>query len=195
MTSASNRRGRDTRARILAAGDLCFERRGLELTLDEVAEVAGTTRMTVHRHMGGREQLVARLVLRASSRLADLVREVLEGPGPLDHRLTEALVLTVATVRATPALSRLFAVADVAGPWPEIDPDDRVLGTVRDFYRPYLDEAAAAGTLRPGLDATEAVAWLLAQALLVLVVPTIAPTDHDLRRFFGALAVPAVLVR
>lgn len=195
MTASSNRRGRDTRARILAAGDLCFERRGLDLTLDEVADIAGTTRMTVHRHMGGREQLVAHLVLRASNRLAAVVGEVLDGPGPLDRRLAEALVLTVTTVRATPALSRLFATGDVAGPWPDIDPDDRVLGTVREFYRPYLDQAEAEGILRPDVGAAEAVAWLLAQALLVLVVPAIAPTDHDLRRFFGDLAVPAVLLR
>jgi AcrR family transcriptional regulator len=39
---AGNQRGRSTRARILEAGDLCFERSGLAVTLEEVAEVAGT---------------------------------------------------------------------------------------------------------------------------------------------------------
>lgn len=190
---AGNQRGRDTRARILAAGDLCFERSGLALTIDEVAEAAHTSRMTVHRHTGGRERLLTHLVLRASNRLADALRTVLDGPGAPEERLVEAMVHTVTTVRATPALARLFAGGDVTGPWPAIDPDERVLGTVRDFYRPHLDALGAAGRLRDDVDAAEAVAWLLAQALLVLVVPSLAPGDVELRRFFGHFAVPAVL--
>lgn len=190
---ASNQRGRDTRARILAAGDACFARRGLDLTLDEVAEAAGVTRMTVHRHIGGREQLVTHLVLRASSRLADAVREVFAGVDPLPARLGRALVLTVVTIRATPALQGLFAGGDVAGPWPALDPDDRVLATVHEFYLPYLLQLEEAGLLRADVEAAEAVAWLLGQMLLVLVVPAIAASEDDLHRFFGHLAVPAVL--
>lgn len=38
-----------------------------------------------------------------------------------------------------------------------------------------------------------AVSWLLAQVLLVLVVPSVAPDRASLERFFGDLAVPAVL--
>jgi hypothetical protein len=136
---------------------------------------------------------VTQLVLRASGRLAESLREVLDGDGPLERRLTEAMVLTVTTIRATPALAQLFAGGDVSAPWPALDPDERVLGTVRDFYRPYLDELEEQGRLRPGVDAQEAVAWLLAQALLVLVVPALAPGEDDVRHFFDHLALPAVL--
>src|SRR5690606_3938371 len=76
---AGNQRGRATLARILAAGDLCFESSGLAVTIDEVAAAAGTTRMTVHRHTGGRGPLVTRLVLRASARLARALNEILDG--------------------------------------------------------------------------------------------------------------------
>lgn len=190
---AGNQRGRATRDRILAAGDLCFERSGLAVTIDEVAEAAGTSRMTVHRHTGGRGPLVTRLVLRASARLAGTLTAVLDGDGPVEVRLVEAMVRTVITVRGTPALAQLFAGGDVSAPWPAIDPDESVLATVRDFYRPYLTELEEAGRLREGIDAAEAVAWLLAQALLVLVVPSLAPEEDDLRRFFGHLALPAIL--
>ncbi len=193
VPSAGNRRGRGTRERILAAGDACFEAYGLALTLDQVAEAAGTTRMTVHRHMGGREKLITHLVLRASNRLATECRELLDAPGDPTERLTAALVHTVLTVRATPSLAQLFAGADVAGPWTELDPDERVLGTIHAFYRPYLEAVAQADGLRPGIDAAMAVSWLLAQVLLVLVVPSVAPDRASLERFFGDLAVPAVL--
>lgn len=190
---AGNQRGRATRARILAAGDLCFERRGLSVTIEEVAEAAGTTRMTVHRHTGGRNALVTQLVLRASARLANTLTEVLGSDAPLEDRLVDAMALTVTTVRGTPALSQLFTGGDVSEPWPALDPDERVLGTVRDFYRPYLEELESAGRLRDGVDSQEAVAWLLAQALLVLVVPALAPDEAALRHFFRHLALPAVL--
>ena len=188
-----NQRGRATRDRILAAGDRCFERSGLAVTIDEVAAAAGTTRMTVHRHTGGRGPLVTQLVLRASARLADATSAILAGDGPLEDRLVESMVKTVLTIRSTPALAQLFAGGDISAPWPALDPDERVLGTVREFYRPYLSELADAGVLRDGVDADEAVAWILAQALLVLVVPALAVDEDDLRRFFGHLVMAAVL--
>lgn len=188
-----NQRGRATRDRILAAGDRCFEEHGLNLTLEEVAEAAGTTRMTVHRHTGGREQLVTHLVLRASNRLATDLRVILDAPGPPGDRLTAALAHTVLAIRGTPALARLFTGGDVAGPWSELDPDERVLATIRHFYRPYLLDIEAAGALRADVAADEAVAWLLAQVLLVLVVPSVAVDPDDVTRFFAHLAVPAVL--
>lgn len=190
---AGNQRGRATLARILAAGDLCFESSGLAVTIDEVAAAAGTTRMTVHRHTGGRGPLVTRLVLRASARLARALNEILDGDGPLEDRLVEAMVRTVTAVRATPSLAQLFTGGDVSAPWPAVDPDESVLATVRDFYRPHLAELEAAGRLRDDVDVDEAVAWLLAQALLVLVVPALAQDDDDLHRFFAHLALPAVL--
>ncbi len=193
--AGGNQRGRATRDRILAAGDRCFESSGLAVTIDEVAAAAGTTRMTVHRHTGGRGPLVTQLVLRASTRLADSIAAVLGGPGSLDGRLVEAMVKTVLAVRTTPTLAQLFAGGDVSAPWPALDPDERVLGAVRDFYRPHLVELAEAGALRDGVDVDEAVAWLLAQALLVLVVPALAEDEDDLRRFFGHMAMAAVMRR
>lgn len=188
-----NQRGRATRDRILAAGDRCFEEHGLNLTLEQVAEAAGTTRMTVHRHTGGREQLITHLVLRASNRLAAELRTILDGPEPAGDRLTAALVHTVGAIRATPALARLFRGADVTGPWAELDPDERVLGTIRQFYRPYLVAIGDEGGLRVDVTADEAVVWLLSQVLLVLVVPSVAERPDDVVRFFSHLAVPAVL--
>ncbi|MEO6626989.1 MAG: TetR/AcrR family transcriptional regulator [Aquihabitans sp.] len=189
---ARNQRGRDTRTRILAAADLCFEQHGLNLTLDEVASAAGTTRMTVHRHTGGREQLVTRLVLRASVRLADGLREVLDRPDPFEARFADALVLTVVTIRDTPSLARLFAAGDPTDPWPEIDPENRVLSIVHEFFRPYVGAAFVAGALRPDVDPEAAVSWLLAQVLLVLMVPAIAPHQAALHDQFTRFVLPAI---
>jgi len=187
-----NERGRATRVRILEAGDRCFETHGLDMTLEQVAEVAGVTRMTVHRHTGGREQMVTQVVLRASARLAAQIDATLSRPGDPVQRLGEGLIDTVEIIRATPSLARLFTGGDVAGPWADLDPDQRVVGAVHDFFRPHVTALAEDGRLRADLTTDEAVAWLLAQALLVLVVPSLAATHSDLTRFFHTLAVPAV---
>ena len=185
-----NQRGRETRRRILEAGDRCFAEYGLALTLEQVAAEAGTTRMTVHRHMGGREQLVTHLVLRASARLGDELRAVLDRPGHLDRRLVDALVLTVTSIRATPALAALFGTADPATPWLELDPDNRVLGTVHAFFVPYLQRAGVEGRLR--VEPAEAVAWLLSEVLTLLVIPALAPDEPSVRQRISRFAIPAV---
>jgi len=190
VPASGNERGRQTRTRILAAADVCFERRGLELTLDEVAAEARTTRMTVHRHTGGRERLVTHLVLRASVRLADDLHAVLDGEGPLDDRLAEASVLAVTVVRNSPALDRLFSGGDPTAPWPELDPDARLVATIHAFFLPYMREAEESGSL--AVTADEAVSWLLSEILLVLTARTIAPDEAALRDRFSRFVLPAV---
>lgn len=189
-TQPGNRRGRETNRRILAAAARLFEQRGLDLTIDEVAREAATTRTTVHRHMGGREALITRLVLRASAELADDLRSLLDGPGPFDRRLADALVHTVIDIRSRPHLAGLFTT-DLNGAWPTVDPDDRVVGVIRQFFRPYLAEAADDGLLRA--DAEEVLSWLLNQTLLLLLVPAVARSEADLRRQIESFVLPAVL--
>ena len=183
--STGNRRGAATRERVLAAADLCFERDGLDLTLDQVAREAGTTRMTVHRHTGGREALVRHVTLRAFGGLVADVAVLLDGDEPFAERLPVAMAEAVRRIRATPHLLALFAPANTTGWW-DVDPEERVIDAVRDFLRPYFDRAAARGELR--YDASTSVEWLLHQLLLYLALPHVADqalVADELRRFVG----------
>ena len=189
---AGNRRGRETRRRILDAATVCFQRQGMGLTLDDVARAAGTTRMTVHRHTGGREALITELVLRESSQLADGLRAVLDADAPFGPKLVEALMLTVETLRSADHLQELFAGRTSAAAWPDVDPDDRVLGAIHRFFQPYFADAAAEDLLRaePGVT----LDWVLSQALLYLVLPATAPDAVAVRLYLETFVLPAVLV-
>ena len=144
---ARNRRGVETRRRILEAAANCFERDGLDVTLDQVAQEAGTTRMTVHRHTGGREALLRHVVLRASAGLVDHIAAELDRDGvPFAQRVTAAMAVVVAIIRDTPHLLALFS--QPSSSWWAVDPDDQVVDTVRAFLRPYFDRAAERGELR-----------------------------------------------
>ncbi|MCU1499429.1 MAG: regulatory protein TetR [Acidimicrobiales bacterium] len=188
---AGNQRGRDTRRRILGVAAERFEARGLDLTLDEVARAAGTTRMTVHRHTGGREALITHLVLLAITQLADGVRTIVEDDRPFPERLVDAMAWIISEIRSSPHMAGLFTVGDLTGTWPTLDPDERVLEATSSFFRPYLDQAAADGLLRTDPEPT--LDWLLRQVLLFLVVPASAPTDHQVRHELRTFVLPAVL--
>jgi len=182
VPDTGNRRGAATRRRILDAATTCFERDGLEVTLDQVAREAGTTRMTVHRHTGGREALLRHVVLRSSSGLAEELTSVLEGDAPFPERMVEAMGRAVARIRATPHLLALFAPSPTG--WWTVDPEDQVVEAVRRLLRPYFETAQAAGELRH--DAGSSLEWVLHQLLLYLAVPDAVGQDRvedELRRF------------
>ena len=177
-----NRRGAATRRRILSAATECFERDGLEVTLDQVAVAAGTTRMTVHRHTGGREALLRHVVLRSSTSLVERIAEVLDRDGPFVERITDAMGESVRHIRSTPHLLALFTRP--SNGWWEVDPEDTVVDAVRSFLRPYFDDAHHKGELRH--DAAASLEWVLHQLLLYLAVPEAAEealVEDELRRF------------
>ena len=189
--AGTNRRGRATRERILQAAEALLAERGLDLTLDDVARAAGATRMTVHRHTGGREELLTQVVLRESGRLAAALREVLDADRPLDERLVDALTLTVVSVRERGWLVPLFTTGNPGGTWSEIDPGNRMLDAIWGFWRPYLHDPVVTTRLRT--DPERALGWLLNQLLVVLVLPDLAPDEASTRSLFATFVVPAAV--
>ena len=188
---AGNQRGEATRQRILAAAECRFAELGIALTLDDVAQAASTTRMTVHRHTGGREQLVRHLVLRASARLGDQLTEILGSDRPVRDRLADAMVATVEALRATPTLSSLLTDRSMLDDWEAIDPEGTVGGRVHQFLLGHLEEADARGELR--VPPSVATAWLLAQVRVMLAQPWLAEDEEAVRTWFDTLVLHAVL--
>src|SRR6478609_2901986 len=90
--SHSNRRGRATQERIRAAALQVLAERGLDLTVEDVAEAAGTTRMTVYRHVGSRADLLMDLVVEATDRFAERLAEIFDNDAPFPQRLEDAFV-------------------------------------------------------------------------------------------------------
>ena len=191
---SSNRRGRATRERLLDAAEAVLVERGLDLTVDDVARRAGTSRPTVHRHFGTREDLLVAVLLRASGRLADALEEVWSGPGPAEERLGEIVVRTVLAVRGATFLGWLVGDVNPGTRWPELDPSDRFLSVVRDFYRPKLAEAGGAGAegLRAPLELS--LDWLLRCILSLVLIPGAHGDDEAaIRRDVQAFVVPGLL--
>lgn len=188
---AGNQRGEATRQRILDAAEGRFAELGIALTLDDVAQAASTTRMTVHRHTGGRERLVRYLVLRAAARLGDQLTEILGSDRPMRDRLVDAMVATVEALRATPTLSSLLTDRSMLDDWEAIDPEGKVGGRVHQFLLGHLEEADGRGELR--VPPPVATTWLLAQVRVMLAQPWLAEDEEAVRTWFDTLVLHAVL--
>jgi len=189
----ANRRGRATQERIETAAQLLFVEHGLDFTLEDVARAARTTRMTVYRHVGTREELVTTLVLEAQDRLGEGLELILDGQEPFADRLVEAMVYVVTAARSTP-VGRALALGAAAptGRWRAVDPEGRVLTDILEFLRPRLVEASRDVPLRGDVDTT--LAWLLRQVQLYLLVPPAYGDDAEvLRQEVRTFVVPAVL--
>ena len=191
--ATTNRRGRATDERIRAAALEVLVTRGLDLTIDEVAEAAGISRMTVHRHVGTRQALLMDLVVEATDRFAEQLATIFDAPVPFADRLVDAFVFVITSARSAPDQQAMaLAIADPSAGWGAIDPDGRIMGEVLAFLHPRLVAGAEETPFRTDVDDT--LAWLLRQAQLYLLVP--GPHGDDpagLRREVRTFIVPAVL--
>lgn len=191
---ATNRRGRATRQRILDAGEQILAERGADLTMEEVAAAAGVTRTTVYRHVANHDDLLAAVVLRSSGRLAEQLAAVLDGPGPFAERLTTGIVLTVGLVRDTPHLRAVVALPDAGRRWPVIDRTNAFLDAVWQFFRPRFERAVAVEGVVLRTDVDRTIDWVLRQALLLMLVPSVhGDDDAAVRADVETFVLPAIL--
>jgi AcrR family transcriptional regulator len=155
------------RVRILDAAVVTAGRTGLDrLTVEEVARQAGLARATVYRHFpGGREQVVAEAVAHEVERYFTTLAVHLEGLPDLASRLEEGIVRG----RSLLAEHEVFQKVVDAEPerlLPHLSQSaPLVLGAVRTYLRPLLDEA----DLADGLDPDEAAEWLARNVLSFLM--------------------------
>ena len=132
------------------------------LTLERLADAAGTSRMTLHRRTVTVPAVVAGLSLRAAAELRDGLFPVLSGTGPADQRLEAALhVMCDVADRHLPLLAGLFA--DDEGIF-HAEPDETgALPTREIFVAPFaklMTDGAADGTLAAVPDAIESATVL-----------------------------------
>lgn len=190
----------DVRERIMLAAVRCVERGGVrDVSMEAVAVEAGLSRTTIYRHFpGGRSQLVSETatweVARFWRRLALAVADL----ETLEDRLVTGLVIGTKLIRRSSIMANLLE--------PEIDelvnalqPSESIVHQViRDYMAALLEEEAAAGRLRPGVDTAEASDYLTRLILSYMGSPAgwdltdEAQTRHLVRtQFLGGIAETA----
>ena len=98
-----------TRARILAAAEARFARRGFaETRLEDVAEEVGVKRAALFYHFASKRELFLAVVEGAFGDLLSRIEEILTEPAPLPRRIDAAVETWVDAVASRPTLARLI---------------------------------------------------------------------------------------
>jgi AcrR family transcriptional regulator len=153
-----------TRERILQSALDLFLQQGIRKTsVDDVAERAGVTRVTVYRHFSDRQQLIGETFKQVND-VFDRIKKALEGEEGLDGYL-----FRMAAELTSVPLGFMSGMAELETLHPEIHAELRI--GRRQLLRAIFDElygrAKDEGRLRAGLDkdVVEALFWEVVMTL------------------------------
>lgn len=132
---------------------------GLDISVDEVAKLAGVPRATLYYYFGGKDDLVAFFINDKLELVGDVVAKAAAGEGPVAERLTHALTAVLGTLADYPVLcTELPAAVKQAGDYSQVMASmDRIVMTP---LRELLIEGRATGELNVPDPATTALAMM-----------------------------------
>ena len=141
-----------TATRILDAAERCMGRRGLRVSMGEVADEAGLSRRTVYHHYPNRAALVSAVLRRTAAAFVGAIEPAVDRRRTFAGQVAEAAVLitrhredvdlTLRLPRRTESLLAVVLTLHL----------DHMVETVVDFWLVRLAAAERRGELRPGLD-------------------------------------------
>ncbi|AVH22453.1 TetR/AcrR family transcriptional regulator [Nocardia cyriacigeorgica] len=163
-------------ARIEAAATELFLERGIDdVGVDQVAARAGCSRATLYRHVGGKAALVDAVLARSAATVSERVAAAV-APHTGARRVVEAILASVAAIRADPVLSRWPATRSAAG-------DSYLTAS------PVLSRIASTLT---GTTDDEAAQWIVrvVLSLLTWALPDAAAERRLVQRFVARVSPP-----
>lgn len=186
-----------TSERILAAASQQVEDFGLRrFTIDDVARRLQVSRVTIYRYFPKRDRLVEAVLLRELHRFLRAVDAAVAPYDTLEQKLVEGVVFALSYLRRHRLLRRLLRTEpELILPALTVNAG-RVLAAGREFIAGFARREARHGGLPLGEDEIEAVAELLARAVLsFLLTPESVlgmRTDAEVRRFAEHYLAPTL---
>lgn len=176
----------DTRGQILVAAESCIRRWGIRrFSMNDVAQRAGLSRMSVYRHFTDRDALVLAVLERLADHTVEAATPSVRRRRSLAAQIAEAAVF----------VRHLDAQGDLGlGARPgegeqaalQLAHTRRILDRWIDFWVPLLAEAQVRGEVRPDLDLRQAGEWIMRVMLSLVTVPSLTVDLDDpeaVRRF------------
>ena len=151
---------------LLAARDLMVARGIRRVSMGEVADTAGVTRVTVYRHFGDRESLIRAAFLHLADSLDALVADLGEEP----HPDVDAFLARIGELMTSLPIGLQAAMADVQRAYPQVYAEvrDRERRAIAALFDHLYTGAEAQGRIRPGLrrPVVEILFWQVVTGLL-----------------------------
>lgn len=152
------------RLRIIAAARELFAQRGLEVSLDEVADAAEVGVGTVYRRFANRDELIAAVLVEHLRSVVATSAEIVDADDPW-AAVVDLMMWLVETMAADRGMAAIMVRVDHSHP--DIEAAKRqMLDVIERMFR----RAHTAGVIRPDLAATDFV------ALLTMLLPVVEAT-------------------
>jgi AcrR family transcriptional regulator len=159
-----------------------------QLAIEGVARRAGTTRMTVYRRFGRREQLIEALAVRETRRFIAALTEAIEPLSSLEERAAEAFVAGLGFMHQHPVARRAIdSEPEAVIQYLEAD-DGRLLRISREFVAATI---RAGGLQHPDVDGLAETIVRIFVSFLLLPRSVVALDDQQaLRRYVRDCLAP-----
>jgi len=165
MVSMSSR-GDATRRRLMDAARDLIQERGLDVSLNDVAERAEVTRMTLYRHFGPRRELLLEVLLEEMALTAAVCDRLLNDKScAMSERVHRTMTYLSTEFRSVPLIAGVVSGSTITD-LEALDPDGAVHNLVVTIAGPFLAEAHEAGMLRGTPETT--VIWIARQLVAML---------------------------
>lgn len=172
-------RGHDTPARILDAAERCMGRRGLRVSMNDVAEEAGLSRRTVYHHYPNRSALVSAVLRRTAAAFVAAIEPEVDRRRTLAGQVAEAAVLitrhrddidlTLPLPRRTDSLLAIVLTLHL----------DHMVESLVEFWLLRLAAAAERGELREDLELPAAADWIIRLTFSFAFMPPVVVDLDD----------------
>jgi AcrR family transcriptional regulator len=179
VSKSPPQRGHDTPARILDAAERCMSRRGLRVSMNDVAEEAGLSRRTVYHHYPNRSALVSAVLRRTAAAFVAAIEPEVDRRRTLAGQVAEAAVLitrhrddidlTLPLPRRTDSLLAVVLTLHL----------DHMVESLVEFWLVRLAAAAERGELREGLDLRAAADWIIRLTFSFAFMPPVVVDLDD----------------
>ena len=167
--------------RILDAAEVEFAERGVgRATMAAIAERSGCSRATLYTYFANRHELRMAVVNRAAVRIADQVAAGTDHIVDPEEKLVEAVLSSVAAVRATPSLAFWFEPSELAYVH-EVAQSSEVIGAIVTRFADTVTDDREGATLF--------VRWVLRLIVSLLTMP--GRDDGEERALVERFLVPA----
>jgi AcrR family transcriptional regulator len=184
----------DVRAVTLAAAARSFRAFGIaRATMVDIAREAGVTRQTLYnRFPGGKDEIVAEVIVDEARRVNDRARRKLDPDQPAADVIADALVELTLAARRSPYVDVLVGHGGLSVTSAVIDRSPSVAEVMSEYWLPILERLRDRGALREGLDVPGLIQWLTFVHVALVSRPETfggrrEPTRARLRRYVAPL--------
>src|SRR3954454_4546108 len=167
------------------------------LTMDEVADVAGVGRMTVYRRFGSRERLAETLAGREARRCLAELDSTVDPGAPVADQIAQGMLTSLRLIREHPLLDRMSRVEPAAALAALREEGTSLFAMSRAFTATRIREGQKAGTVDKKVDPEQAGEILARIGFSFLLIPesTLPLSDDDRMRELGRTLIAPILTQ